>query len=98
MVRVVRLWVVGGGEVVAVGSCEGGEGTGVASYLLEVEVTFSSLGRLLLLPEDGSSAAPPHHHALCKTEQDTVRPRDPASLARKGTGRLFAPSLSRETI
>lgn len=44
-------------------------GTGKeASYLLEVEVTFSGRHRCLLLPEDGTGA-PVVHHALWNTEQ-----------------------------
>lgn len=39
-----------------------------ASYLLEVEVTFSSRHWCLLLPED-CTGAPVVHHALCNTEQ-----------------------------
>ncbi|KAK1137027.1 hypothetical protein K0M31_001555 [Melipona bicolor] len=39
-----------------------------ASYLLEVEVTFSGRHRCLLLPEDGTGA-PVVHHALWNTEQ-----------------------------
>lgn len=39
-----------------------------ASYLLEVEVTFSGRHRCLLLPEDGTGA-PVVHHVLWNTEQ-----------------------------